>query len=657
MSSDRSAFESDVRQAFAHLPDRYLLMAANAPEFTIMAASDSYLRLVGMRRDELIGRGVFDVFPDEEDAPNEQPRLRKALELVCREQRPHSLNMYRYDLPVPDAPERTFERYWSPQITPVYGDDDELCSLLLRVEETTDSVLRERYKRPLGVRDAQDRSLRRVLIVDPDEYVRTDLVELFSTQWQIEAVADAEAALETVRNERPNAILTAMNLGDVSGVQFIRRVKNLGAIPVVVRLEQTEGHLYQDAFEAGADDVVGGPVSPRELIARVQAQMSEASVRSLLRERFRQQYHRLFEQAPVAIALMVGSEKRYVMSNPAHDELVGHRPLIGLPLREAFPEANVQPLFDRLDEVYRTGEPYFASEAEVVLEVQEGGSVTKYVNFAYLPFYDHAGDIEGVASFSYDVTQQVEMRRAVERENERKDQFLAMLGHELRNPLTPIATANQVLEMQGANLDAERVAWATAIIDRQINQLTRLVDDLLDVARINQGRIVARASTVAVDEVINSAVETMAPTLKRRDQRLDVSVPDRSERVQVDKARLVQAVTNLLDNASKYSPEGSTIWLEASLAERERREWLTIEVRDEGQGIEREFLEQAFELFSQADVSLDRAHGGLGLGLALVDRIAKLHGGEVRAFSEGPGKGSRFIVDIPAHPATDDATG
>jgi PAS domain S-box-containing protein len=227
----------------------------------------------------------------------------------------------------------------------------------------------------------------------------------------------------------------------------------------------------------------------------------------------------------------------------------------------------------------------------------------------------------------------------------RKDEFLAMLAHELRNPLSPIRNAVEIFRAKGPAVP--ELEWAMDIIDRQVELMTRLVDDLLDVSRITRGTIELRKRRVDLATVLNNAVEASRPLIDALGHELVIAVPPEPILLDVDPTRLSQVLMNLLNNAAKYMDRGGRIRLSA------RREGglLLIEVKDTGIGIPGEMLPRVFEMFTQVDRSLDRARGGLGIGLTLVQRLVELHGGTVEARSDGPGKGSEFIVRLPVAPS------
>ncbi|HTT02317.1 MAG TPA: response regulator [Steroidobacteraceae bacterium] len=230
--------------------------------------------------------------------------------------------------------------------------------------------------------------------------------------------------------------------------------------------------------------------------------------------------------------------------------------------------------------------------------------------------------------------------------NQRKDEFLAMLAHELRNPLAPIRNAAQILRLHSKG--NSKLEWARAVIERQSRHLTRLVDDLLDVSRIVRGQITLETAPVDLHDVVEHALETSRPLLKERKHQLAVSVPAAELRLDADLTRLSQVFANLLINAAKYTPEGGRIWLEAE----QRASEAIVRVRDTGMGISSALLPYVFDLFTQGTRTLDRAQGGLGIGLTLVKKIVEMHGGTVAARSPGLGLGSEFSVCLPLREGT-----
>ncbi|GAB3645627.1 response regulator [Ramlibacter alkalitolerans] len=236
--------------------------------------------------------------------------------------------------------------------------------------------------------------------------------------------------------------------------------------------------------------------------------------------------------------------------------------------------------------------------------------------------------------------------------NRRKDEFLATLAHELRNPLAPVRNAIHYLKLRGP--DTTDVHWASDVIDRQVTAMGRLIDDLMDISRINQGRIELRREPVALDTVLADAVETTQPQVDGAGHKLTLLQPPMKLVVDADRARLAQAFANLLSNAAKYTDPGGQIEVRAVVD----GGTVVVSIHDSGIGIAPHRLESVFEMFSQEEPALARSRGGLGIGLALTRRLVQLHGGEITASSEGAGKGSMFRVCLPlaANLVADDAS-
>jgi signal transduction histidine kinase/ActR/RegA family two-component response regulator len=241
-----------------------------------------------------------------------------------------------------------------------------------------------------------------------------------------------------------------------------------------------------------------------------------------------------------------------------------------------------------------------------------------------------------------DVTGRKQTEKALREANQAKDEFLAMLGHELRNPLSPIVTALQILKL-GGDGQHHQYQKTLDIVDRQVQHLIRLVDDLLDVARITRGRIKIEKKPVRLQDAVARGAEMAMPLIEQRSHHLDIQVPRSELRLMGDEDRLAQVIANLLTNSAKYTDAGGHI---AVRARREADE-MVIEVKDDGIGISPELLPRVFDMFTQQVQPKDRATGGLGIGLTIVRNLVELHGGTVAAASEGPGRGSAFTVRLP----------
>ncbi|MGJ9416594.1 ATP-binding protein [Massilia sp. CMS3.1] len=258
-----------------------------------------------------------------------------------------------------------------------------------------------------------------------------------------------------------------------------------------------------------------------------------------------------------------------------------------------------------------------------------------------VPMLDQHGDIYEWIGAASDITKRKEAEEQLVESVRRKDEFLAMLAHELRNPLAPISAAAQLL--QTMKLDEKRVHHSCQIISRQVRHMTGLIDDLLDVSRVSRGLVELNQVPLNIRDIVGNAVEQARPLMQSRGQHLDVRVPPDNDMVMGDEKRLVQVFANILNNAAKYTPGGGHISLEIGVHESE----VLVDVVDDGIGMEPELTSRVFDLFAQGRRSADRSSGGLGLGLALVKSLVALHGGSVTCASAGNGQGSRFSVRLP----------
>lgn len=331
--------------------------------------------------------------------------------------------------------------------------------------------------------------------------------------------------------------------------------------------------------------------------------------------------------------------------NTAAERMFGYTAIqiIGRPITVLFPP-------DRINE-----------EAHILARLRAGETIEHYdtvrlrsdgqpvqVSLTISPLRDSDGRIVGASKIVRDVSERKEMENKLRRlvadlsdSDRRKDEFLAILAHELRNPLAPIRNGLQVLRL--ADDQQATVKDVRSMMERQVSQLVRLIDDLMDVSRITRGKMELRLERLSLAAVLESAVETSRPLLEEMGHELTVIAPKDPIFVNADRTRLAQVFMNLLNNAAKYSDRGSRVWLTTECRDNK----VIVSVKDSGIGIEADQLSHVFEMFRQVHSALGKSQGGLGIGLTLVKRLIELHGGSVEARSDGPGKGAEFIVSLP----------
>jgi signal transduction histidine kinase/ActR/RegA family two-component response regulator len=432
--------------------------------------------------------------------------------------------------------------------------------------------------------------------------------------------------------------------------------------------EGPETGAYLVALSESAEDAWGGCIafglSPRlpldeayrDYLLHLAAIVSQGLARQhahaererLLREVKSEQerLRSLFAQAPAFMCAMEGPRHVFALANERYYQLIGRRDIIGKPIAEAVPEAASQGFFELLDGVYRTGESFFGHDMPVQLARHPAQPPElRYVDFVYQATRGADGAISGILVHGIDQTERRLAAQAMQEADRRKDEFLALLAHELRNPLAPIRTYARALERLAG--DPQAVKQAVVVLNRQVDQMVRLIDDLLDVSRIGSGKVELRKARTDIASVVRQAVEAARPFYEERGIELAITMPGQPVHVHGDAARLAQIAGNLLHNAAKFTERGGHVQL---TVEREGNR-MRLRVRDDGIGIAPEALTNIFTMFTQADTSLEREHGGLGIGLALVRSFVELHGGSVEAHSEGLGAGAEFIVRLPLLPS------
>jgi PAS domain S-box-containing protein len=521
---------SEFRVFYESAPAAFLVLAPDRPRFTIVAVSEAYLRATKTTRD-IVGRGIFEVFPDNPDDPaSTGSPARASFERVLQTGMPDTMAVQKHSLRRSREEGGGFEeRYWSPINTPVLGEHRRVMFIHHRVEDVTQFVRQQQRKG--AEHEAIAETLRtQAGVMEADVLRRAQEIQEVN-RW-LRVLADSLPQLAWTA--RPDGFITWFNR---------RCYEYTGATR-----EQLEGWGWQSVHDP-------------------------AALPDVLR---------------------------------AWDDAIKK----GLAFEIEFPLRGADGKFRR-----------FLSRASPLKD-------------------DHGNVIQWFGTHT-DVTTLVEAQEALRNADRRKDEFLGMLSHELRNPLAPIRNASFIL--RHAEPGGGQVRHAQDVIERQVGHLTRLVDDLLDVTRVARGKIELRRSRIDLRDVVLQAADDFRMLLQGRGVRFEVVISEEKLWADADATRITQVVGNLLHNAAKFTQRGNEVAIRMGAVEGAAE----IRIRDTGAGIEPSLLPRIFDAFVQGDRTLARTEGGLGLGLALVKGITELHGGIVRAESAGKGEGAEFVIRLP----------
>ncbi|MET0985495.1 MAG: ATP-binding protein [Steroidobacteraceae bacterium] len=482
----------------------------------------------------------------------------------------------------------------------------------------------------------------RILFVDDNadmrEYVHRLLVQ---EGHEVELVHDGLAALDAMRLNRPDLVLSDVMMPRLDGFGLLREVRadaSLSDLPVILLSARAGQEARIEGLEASADDYLIKPFSARELIARVDSH--------LRMKRFRQQ----------ATAALRESEGRFRALVLASCDVVYRMSADWTEMRyldgREFIADTLEPSRHWLDKYILAGDQprvlaaiHAAIQRKLPFEyehrvVRVDGSLGWTFSRA-IPILDADGEIVEWFGMASDITARKELEASLRDADRRKDEFLATLAHELRNPLAPIRNSVQLL--RAAEVPDLQVRKARDIIERQVHHMVRLVDDLMDVSRITLGQVNLKRDRVSLRGVIADALEAAGPVIEARKHALSVQLPAESLHLEGDATRLSQVFQNLLNNAAKYTPAGGQITLSAERCGAE----VAVVVRDTGIGIPRESQQRVFELFTRVNPGDRIKTSGLGIGLALAKQLVHLHGGRIEVHSDGADAGSEFIVRLP----------
>jgi PAS domain S-box-containing protein len=660
---DDTTSEVDFGALFDVMPVPYLVLS---PQLTILAANGAYLQLVQRRFADIAGLLVFDAFPDNPADPHADGvlMLRRSLARVLATSQADKMAVQKYDI-AQEGGEPFQPRYWKPVNTPVCDGAGKILHILHTIEEVTAAYL------------AQGRGLRDVL-VELTEAIRdlktADEIGFAAASILGRALAASRVGYGTIDHATDSLHLVrdwcADGVATLAGMTSLRDygsfiddmkldrfavVSNVDEDPrtapaaAALRAHSVAAFVNAPVVEQGvlAAMLFVNDARPRvwtaeelTLIREVAARIRTAGERLRSAAALRESEAR-FRTIADAMPQMVWSTLPDGFHDYYNEQWYSYT---GVP-RNSTDGDGWNAIFHP-DDSARSWAAWRASLAtgktyEIQYRLRHHSGVYRWVLGRALPVRNEAGAIIRWMGTCTDIDDQKLAEDALREANLRKDEFLAMLAHELRNPLAPISSAAQLLML--ANVDAQRAHKAGDIILRQVRHLTDLVDDLLDVSRVTRGLVQIEHNVLDLQNVLHSALEQARPLMDARQHQLTVDLDPAPMRVSGDKTRLVQVVVNLLNNAAKYTPQGGRISLSLT---REAGE-ACITVTDNGSGIAPSLLPYVFDLFIQAERTPDRAQGGLGLGLALVKRITALHNGSVLAFSEGLGEGSSFMILLP----------
>ncbi|HET7400564.1 MAG TPA: ATP-binding protein, partial [Usitatibacter sp.] len=532
------------------------------------------------------------------------------------------------------------------------------------VEEATRWLGDQREAEHAEHRGPQPAKLRRprIVLADDNADMRAYVARLLRDRYDVEAVADGEEALAAVRERGAELLLTDVMMPRLDGIGLSRRLRadaRTRNLPIIMLSARAGEESRIEGHEAGADDYLYKPFTARELLGRVAARLELSALQRQL-DQERQDMSAMFAETPVGIAVIRGPELVFDFVNTPYCDAIGGRDVTGMRLLDAMPELADQGFDALLHQVMATGKPFVGREMPVQLERGKGVEDV-FFTYIYAPLRGPQGTFERVIVICSDVTESVHARERVEKlaaeahaelaerrrieaalkeSDRRKDEFLATLAHELRNPMAPLRNAMELARVP--RLGADQRERIHQVMERQMGHLVRLVDDLMEVSRISRGALELRREHVELAAVLHNAVETSTPLLQAGGHTLEIaSVP--SLWVDGDPVRLAQILSNLLNNAAKYTPEGGRV----RIAVEADATTASISVTDNGVGIDPADLPLLFEMFRRGDPSRRRDQTGLGIGLALAQRLAGMHGGHIEARSEGPGRGSSFTLHLP----------
>ncbi|HEY0823591.1 MAG TPA: response regulator, partial [Ramlibacter sp.] len=495
-----------------------------------------------------------------------------------------------------------------------------------------------------------DRSVHTVLVVDDNPATRYSTGRVIRAAGFRTAEAGSGAEALDLVAQGVSAVVLDVHLPDIDGFEVCRIIRSNAATALLPVVHLSAAYIRDEdrvtGLNAGADGYLVHPVEPAVLVATLQALIRARTAEDELR-RSEQRFRAIYDQAQSGIALLDGAG-RFQDANPAMLRLLGREraALMGQPISALAP-AEWQGFVDAQLARPATGRPPWRGEFPLL----DAGGRPVYLEWSVSSHVEPGVRI----AIALDVSERYELeqrrrdvlereqaaRQVAERHSRTKDDFIAVLSHELRTPLNAIVGWVHILKRRGTTPEGMKGLDA---IERNVKTQARIISDILDVSRINSGKLRLDREWTDPAELVTSSIEALSASIAERSIEVEADVEDAHAPALVDPARFQQIFWNLMTNAIKFSPPGSRILVRLQ----RRGERLVLEVQDFGQGINPEFLPHLFDRFTQSDAPGNRRHGGLGLGMSIVKHLVDLHGGEVAAASDGEGQGTRVRIDLPA---------
>lgn len=653
---------SDYRALFHASPYPYLVVA---PDLTIIGASDTYLRSVQRTAEDIVGRYIFDAFPENPDTPEttDISEVKASLLRALAKGERDTTAFVRYAVPVDTDEGRKFEeRYWSTVHTPVLDDDGKPLFVVQSPIDVTDLY---RFDQQSQIATLQLTLAGRS---NTEDFNRAQMHEALAR-----ILNNEREHLRSLFDQAPGFVAVLMgpkHVFELANKAYYQLVGHRDLIGKAVWDALPE--VASQGFDEQLDRVycTGESWHARAMPLAVQREPSGPVVQryvDLVYEPYKDRYGSIvgiFAQGYDVTDVVEAQAAKRESDERLRDGMNAAKMVVwdwDLATGELVCSENIERVLgfapEKMNEVAKYLQPVYRERVttshkaaldglgayqEVVRFNRPDNGKQIWVDSRGKVGYDGEGTPTRIRGVSLDVTERHQAELELREANRKKDEFLAMLAHELRNPLAPISTAAEMLRMVVSGDD--RVRKASEVISRQVKHMTSLVDDLIDVSRVTRGLVQLEKGYVDVEAAVASAVEQSQPLIESRRHLLTVRTAASPATIEGDRTRLIQVIANLLNNAAKYTPQGGEI----TLAVRSSHNLVEISVADTGIGIDSKLLPHVFDLFTQAERTPDRAQGGLGIGLALVKTIVELHGGTVSACSAGQGAGATFTITLPA---------